>query len=45
MRRYACLMLAVPSLLAAQKKPVAPVAYVPPAGAWERKSPGAVGFD
>jgi CubicO group peptidase (beta-lactamase class C family) len=37
--------VAAPSALLAQKKPVAPAAYVPPAGAWERRSPASVGLD
>ena len=35
--------LAAPAL--AQKKSAAPAPYVPPAGAWERRSPSAMGMD
>jgi CubicO group peptidase (beta-lactamase class C family) len=41
---YIALLIA-PLSLAAQKKPVAVTPYVPPAGAWEQKSPSAVGMD
>jgi CubicO group peptidase (beta-lactamase class C family) len=39
------LLLCAPVALAAQKKPAAPAAYVPAAGAWERRSPALVGLD
>ncbi len=40
------LMMLAPTFASAQKKPAAaPAVYVPPMGAWERKSPSAVGLD
>lgn len=45
-RRGAVVAMLLPSVLVAQKKPVAmALPYVPPAGTWERKSPSAVGMD